>query len=94
MPSLSSTETRDAHLREQRSMVVTSRRCGTFDTCSGSSLRIAAQRIGSAAFLAPEMRTSPLSGDAALDDQFVHAATGADQRCAHLRAYSVCIDSA
>ena len=38
-------------------MVVTSRRCGTFETRSGSSLRLAAQSIGSAAFFAPEIRT-------------------------------------
>jgi hypothetical protein len=43
-------------------MVVTSRKCGTFDKVSGSSLNNAAHINGKAAFLAPEIRTSPLSG--------------------------------
>ena len=43
-------------------MVVTSCRCGTLPILSGSALRMAAHRIGRAAFLAPEMPTSPASG--------------------------------
>src|SRR5688500_656554 len=44
------------------SIVVTSRRCGTFSTCSGSLVSSEAQRMGSAAFFAPETSTSPSSG--------------------------------
>src|SRR5512140_2961477 len=44
------------------SRVVTSRRCGTLVSRSGAAERSAAHMIGSAAFLAPEMRTSPESG--------------------------------
>jgi hypothetical protein len=40
-------------------MVVTSRRCGTLATISGSSVSSAAVKIGSVAFLAPETATSP-----------------------------------
>src|ERR1700680_1714376 len=43
-------------------VVVTSFRCGTFATTTGSSASSAAARIGSVAFLAPEMRTSPSRG--------------------------------
>src|ERR1700680_190181 len=43
-------------------VVVTSFRCGTFPTTTGSSASSAAARIGSVAFLAPEMRTSPSRG--------------------------------
>ena len=42
-------------------VVVTSFRCGTFATTTGSRASSAAARIGSVAFLAPEMRTSPSS---------------------------------
>src|SRR5262249_26640470 len=42
--------------------VVTSLRCGTFATTTGSSASSAAARIGSVAFFAPEIRTSPSSG--------------------------------
>src|SRR6266853_669149 len=45
-----------------RSSVVTAFRCGTFATTTGSSASSAAARIGSVAFLAPEMRTSPSRG--------------------------------
>src|SRR5215467_2477728 len=40
-------------------VVVTSFRCGTFATTTGSCASSAPARIGSVAFLAPEMRTSP-----------------------------------
>ena len=43
-------------------MVVTSCRCGTLPTDTVPSASSVAARIGSAAFLAPEMRTSPSSG--------------------------------
>src|SRR5580693_9293902 len=43
-------------------VVVTSLRCGTLATTTGSSASRAAARIGSVAFFAPEMRTSPSSG--------------------------------
>jgi hypothetical protein len=43
-------------------MVVTSCRCGTFAIVTGLSASRAPARMGSAAFLAPEMRTSPSSG--------------------------------
>src|ERR1700752_2556111 len=43
-------------------MVVTSCRCGTLPTETVPSASSVAARIGSAAFLAPEMRTSPSSG--------------------------------
>src|SRR5262249_4592775 len=45
-----------------RSMVLTSFRCGTLPSCSGSRVSNAAHISGSAAFLAPETRTSPESG--------------------------------
>src|SRR5215467_8182811 len=40
-------------------VVVTSFRCGTLPTTTGSSASSAPARIGRVAFLAPEMRTSP-----------------------------------
>src|SRR5579872_999118 len=43
-------------------VVVTSFRCGTFATTTGSSASSAPASMGSVAFLAPEMRTSPSSG--------------------------------
>src|SRR5437879_550900 len=43
-------------------MVLTSRRCGTLASASGSSVSRLAHMMGSAAFLAPEMRTSPRNG--------------------------------
>src|SRR5579863_1148447 len=43
-------------------VVVTSLRCGTLATTTGSRASSAPARIGSVAFLAPEMRTSPSSG--------------------------------
>jgi hypothetical protein len=43
-------------------MVETSRRRGTLVMVSGFELRSAAHMMGSAAFFAPEMRTSPSSG--------------------------------
>src|SRR5580698_132730 len=42
-------------------MVVTSCKCGTFDTVTGPSANRHPARIGSVAFLAPEMRISPSS---------------------------------
>src|SRR5690242_5869562 len=49
-------------LPSSSTVVVTSRRCGTFATTTGSSASRAPARIGSVAFLAPEMRTSPSRG--------------------------------
>src|SRR4029077_12783525 len=49
-------------LPSSSTVVVTSFRCGTFATTTGSSASSAAARIGSVAFLAPEMRTSPSRG--------------------------------
>src|SRR3954452_5428852 len=46
-------------LRSSLSMVLTSCSCGTFSSVTGSAVRRAAHSSGSAAFLAPEMRTSP-----------------------------------
>src|SRR5262245_1752780 len=43
-------------------IVVTSCRCGTLPTETGPSASSVAARIGNAAFLAPEIRTSPSSG--------------------------------
>src|SRR5258707_6877799 len=49
-------------LPSSSTVVVTSFRCGTFAITTGSSASSAAARIGSVAFLAPEMRTSPSRG--------------------------------
>src|SRR6516162_10088 len=46
-------------LPSSSTVVVTSRRCGTFATTTGSCASSAPARIGRVAFLAPEMRTSP-----------------------------------
>src|SRR5262245_27001316 len=43
-------------------VVVTSLRCGTLPTVTGSEPRMAPQRIGSVAFFEPEIFTSPSSG--------------------------------
>src|SRR5574343_290965 len=43
----------------RRSIVEMSFRCGTLVKCTGSAVSSEAQRIGSAAFLAPDMATSP-----------------------------------
>src|SRR3954464_1314713 len=48
--------------RSSFAMVRTSMSCGTLARRSGWSVRSAAHMMGSAAFLAPEMRTSPSSG--------------------------------
>src|SRR3954470_14891250 len=48
--------------RSSFAMVRVSIRCGTFDRRSGLSVRSAAHMIGSAAFFAPDTRTSPSSG--------------------------------
>src|ERR1700731_5010702 len=58
----SSTVTVAPILPSSSTVVVTSFRCGTFATTTGSSASSAAARIGSVAFLAPEMRTSPSRG--------------------------------
>src|SRR3981081_2224470 len=58
----SSTVTVPPILPSSSTVVVTSFRCGTFATTTGSSASSAAARIGSVAFLAPEMRTSPSRG--------------------------------
>src|SRR5256885_11230553 len=47
--------------RSSFAMVRTSMRCGTFDSRKGCAVRSAAHMIGSAAFLAPDTRTSPSS---------------------------------
>src|SRR5437764_1265692 len=47
--------------RRSFAIVRVSMRCGTFDRRSGLSVRSAAHMIGSAAFFAPETRTSPSS---------------------------------
>src|ERR1700677_951291 len=53
----------DTPMRPRSSiMVVTSCRCGTLDTVTGPSASRHPARIGSVAFLAPEMRISPSSG--------------------------------
>src|SRR5512139_337987 len=59
---LSSSVTRTPMWPSSASMVLMSLRCGTLPSFSGSALSRLAVRIGSAAFLAPEMRTSPASG--------------------------------
>src|SRR5499427_10137963 len=46
-------------LPRSSTVVVTSRRCGTFATTTGSCASSDPARIGKVAFLAPEMRTSP-----------------------------------
>ena len=52
-----------APMRPSSSMVVvTSCRCGTLPTTTGSSASSAPARMGSVAFFEPEMRTSPSSG--------------------------------
>ncbi len=43
-------------------MVVTSCKCGTFDTVTGPSANRHPANMGRVAFLAPEMRISPSSG--------------------------------
>src|SRR5882672_5067039 len=48
--------------RRSLAMVRTSISCGTLERRSGCALRSAAHMIGSAAFFAPETRTSPSSG--------------------------------
>src|SRR5258708_32210411 len=58
----SSTVTVAPILPSSSTVVVPSFRCGTFPTTTGSSASSAAARIGSVAFLAPEMRTSPSRG--------------------------------
>src|SRR5216110_3327343 len=58
----SSTVTVAPILPRSSTVVVTSFRCGTFATTTGSSARSAPARIGSVAFFAPEMRTSPSRG--------------------------------
>ena len=73
---------------------------GTLSSMSGSGVSSAAHRIGSAAFFAPETRTSPVERNAALDRELVHdlrfqpGAAPIMRRCAHSAGVSVCIDSA
>src|ERR1700691_6215899 len=53
----------DTPMRPRSSiMVVTSCRCGTFETVTGPSANRHPARIGRVAFFAPEMRISPSSG--------------------------------
>src|SRR6516164_8792252 len=59
MRSRSSMVTVAPILPSSSTVVVTSFRCGTFATTTGSSASSAPARIGRVAFLAPEMRTSP-----------------------------------
>ncbi len=62
MRSFSSMVT-DTPIRPSSSIiVVTSCRCGTLPTDTGPSASSVAARMGSAAFFAPEIRTSPSSG--------------------------------
>ena len=49
------------NLRKILNVVSTSFNTGTLVKVTGSVVRIAAKRIGSAAFLAPEILTEPLS---------------------------------
>src|SRR5271170_1368069 len=49
-------------LPSSSTVVVTSLRCGTLATTTGSRASSAPARMGSVAFFAPEMRTSPSSG--------------------------------
>src|SRR5687768_4855173 len=60
-PSFSSTDIATPICPSRLSIVVTSRRCGTFSIVSASRESNDAQRIGSAAFFAPEIATSPCS---------------------------------
>ncbi len=48
--------------RSSRAIVLMSASCGTLSTRSGSALNRPAARIGRAAFFAPAIRTSPVSG--------------------------------
>ena len=50
-------------------MVVMSARRGTFTSATGPAVRSVAARSGKAAFFAALTRTSPRSGNAALDDE-------------------------
>jgi hypothetical protein len=53
----------DTPMRPNNSiMVVTSCRCGTFDTVTGPSASRQPAKMGSVAFFAPDMRISPSSG--------------------------------
>src|SRR5262249_13338149 len=61
-PRRSSIDTSTPIWASSRSMVLTSFSCGMLPRRSGSRVSRAAHMIGSAAFLAPEMRTSPASG--------------------------------
>src|SRR5215467_4511227 len=60
-PSLSSSDTSTPICDSSRTMVLTSRRCGTLESVSSSSVSSAAHMRGSAAFFAPETRISPES---------------------------------
>src|SRR4051812_30691210 len=62
MPERSSSDTSTPICPSSRSMVLTSFSCGAFASASGSRVSSAAHSNGSAAFFAPEMRTSPESG--------------------------------
>ena len=59
-------------VRSSLSMVPTSARSGTLRKVCSPSASSAEARMGSAAFLAPETRTSPFSAAAALHDDLVH----------------------
>ena len=61
-------------LRSSFSVVATSCSRGTLASVTGSAVSSAAHSSGSAAFLAPEMATSPSSAAAAADQKFVHGA--------------------
>ena len=62
MPSFPSIVTSTPICPIRRSMVEMSLRCGTLENRTGSATSRLEQRIGSAAFFAPEMATSPTSG--------------------------------
>src|SRR5262245_675534 len=61
-PSLSSSDTSTPICESSLTMVLTSRRCGTFESVTSSSVSSAAHMSGSAAFFAPETRISPDRG--------------------------------
>src|SRR5262249_42390592 len=58
-PSRSSSDTSTPICESSRTMVLTSRRCGTLESVSSSSVSSAAHIRGSAAFFAPDTRISP-----------------------------------
>src|SRR3954469_3860192 len=74
--------------RSSFAMVRVSIRCGTFDRRSGLSVRSAAHMMGSAAFFAPDTRTSPSSGR---PPRMRSLSTGAEL-LGRQRAHGKCVD--